>query len=95
MVPREEYVGWIGLYGMCPTLHQQECSLTVSRGHYLVVPASFVNFPRNGLNQGVGFSPWEVNSKVSLIKLVIHVSFDVANYSVEPQRCRAYTIERW
>ena len=47
VVPHEEYVVWIRFFEMCPTLHQQECSLTVSRGHYQVVLASSVNFPRN------------------------------------------------
>ena len=61
MASREEYVGWMGVSGMCPTLHQQGCTLIVSRGHYLVVPTSYVNFPHNGLNRGIGFSPWEVN----------------------------------
>ena len=65
-------VGWIRVFERCPKLHQQECSLTVFRGHYPIVPASSVNFPRNRSNWGVGFSPWEVNSNVRLIKLVTH-----------------------
>ena len=95
MVPRKEYVGWIRVSEMCPTLHQQECILTMSQGPYLVLPASSVKFPHNRSNRGVGFSPWEINLKVSLIKLVTHVAFDAANCLVEPQQCIAYTTEPW
>ena len=58
--------GWIGVSGMHPTLHQRGCSLTISRGHYLVVLASSMNIPRNELIRGVGFSPWEDKFNVNL-----------------------------
>ena len=71
------------------------CNLTVSRGHYLVVPASSMKFPHKRLNRGVGFSPWEIYWGVNLIKLVTPVAFDASNWLVEPQRCKAYTTEPW
>ena len=37
-------VGWIGVSKRCPTLHQSRVHLTISRGHYPVVPASFKEF---------------------------------------------------
>ena len=36
--------GLVGVSKTCSTLHQQGCSLTMSRGHCPVVPTSFVDF---------------------------------------------------
>ena len=93
-VPREEYVSWIEVTETCPTLHQQECSLTVSRGHYPIVPASFVNLS-TAMDQieALDFRLGRLIENVRLIRLITHVAFDAPNCSVEPQWCRAYTTE--
>ena len=60
VAPHEEM--WAGSESLGVVQHytNQGCSLTVSRGHYLVVHASFVKFPHKRLNPGVGFSPLEI-----------------------------------
>ena len=80
----------------CSTLHQQRCSLTVSRGPYLVVLASFVDFVTTADQiKALDFRLGRLIEMWELIKVVTHVAFDATNCSVELQRCRAYTTELW
>ena len=54
-------------------------------GHYLVVPASFVNFSTaTDQIEALDFRMGRLIEMWKLIKLVTHVAFDAANYSVEP-----------
>ena len=66
VVSREEYVGWIGVSELCPTLHQQGCILTVSRGHYLVVPASSMKCV--------------IPQLLSLELMILHVTYVLLHY---------------
>ena len=64
------------------------------RGHYLVVPASFVDFATvTNQIEALDFHLGRLIEMWELIKLVTHVAFDAANWLVEPQQCRAYTME--
>ena len=56
VVPHSEMWAESESLGRCPTLHQQGCSLTVSRGHYLVLFASFEEFSHDCQLSYVGSS---------------------------------------
>ena len=68
--------GLVGVSETCSTLHQQGCSLTVSRGHCPVVPTSFVDFPTTADQfEALDFRLGRLIWKWKLIKLVTWIPF--------------------
>ena len=67
--------GLVGVSETCSTtLHQQGCSLMVSRGHCLVVPASFVDFSTaTDQIEALDFRLGKLIEMWELIKLVTHM----------------------
>ena len=77
--------GLVGVSETCSTLHQQGCSLTVSRGHYLVVLTSFVNL--STATDQIKSLDFHMGRLIENVRLIISVTrIRINNKSAEQNR---------